>query len=144
MVRGSFIHNYCKTCHNFQGSSIDGYMMIFDWKFKHVDRKWTYTACTRAMNMAKVPFYRYEEEDEQELLDKFLEAKVERYKQQDRKANRDIEDDNYITAEWLKKAYGSSCGNCGDCLAYTIRITRLSRTSRLSEYTMGSHINSTK
>ena len=96
--------------------------MIFDWKFKHVDRKWIYTACTIPTNMAKVLFYRYEEEQEQEeLLDKFLEAKVERYKQQDRKANRDIEDDNYITAEWLKKAYGSSCGNCGDCLTYTIK-----------------------
>ena len=96
--------------------------MIFDWKFKHVDRKWIYTACTRATKMAKVLFYRYEEEQEQEeLLDKFLEAKVERYKQQDRKANRDIEDDNYITAEWLEKAYGSSCSNCGDCLTYTIK-----------------------
>ena len=72
--------------------------------------------------MAKVLFYRYEEEQAQEeLLDKFLEAKVERYKQQDRKANRGIEDDNYITAEWFKKAYGSSCGNCGDCMTYTIK-----------------------
>ena len=45
-------------------------MMIFDWKFKHVDRKWIYTACTRATNMAKVLFYRYEEEEKEELLDK--------------------------------------------------------------------------
>ena len=105
MVRDNFIHNYCKTCHSFQGSSIDGHMMIFDWKFKHVDRKWIYTACTRATNMAKVLFYRYEEEEEEqeELLDKFLEAKVERYKQQDRKANMYVDTDSYITAEWLKK-----------------------------------------
>ena len=95
--------------------------MIFDWKFKHADRKWIYTATTRVTNMAKVLFYRYEEEEEQEgLLDKFLEAKVERYKHQDREANRDIENDNDITAECLKRAYGSSCGNCGDCLTYTI------------------------
>ena len=97
-------------------------MLIFDCKFKHVDRKWIYTAATRATKMANVLFYRYEEEEEQEeLLDNFLEAKVERYKRQDRKANRDIEDDTYITAEWLKKAYGSSCGNCGDCMTYTIK-----------------------
>ena len=57
MVRDNFIHNYCKTCHSFQGSSIDGDMMTFDWKFKHVDRKWVCTACTRATNMAKVLFY---------------------------------------------------------------------------------------
>ena len=67
-------------------------------------------------------FYRYGEEQEQEeLLDEYLEAKVERYKQQDRKANRDMDTDSYITADWLKKAYGSSCGNCGDCLTYTIK-----------------------
>ena len=102
MVRDNFIHNYCKTCHSFQGSFIDGAMMIFDWEFKHVDRKWIYTACTRATNMAKVLFYRDEEEQEQEeVLGKFLEAKVERYKQQDREANRDIEDDDSITAEWI-------------------------------------------
>ena len=91
-------------------------MMIFDWKSKHVDRKWIYTATTRATSMTKVLFYRYEEEEQEELLDKLLEARVERYKEQDRKANRDIEDDNCIATEWLKKAYGSSCGNCGDCL----------------------------
>ena len=97
-------------------------MMIFDWKFKHVGRKWVYTACTRATNMAKVLFYPYEEEEEQEeRLETFLEAKVERYKQQDRKANSEREDDNYITAGWLKKACGSSCGDCGDCLVYTIK-----------------------
>ena len=100
MVKDNFIYNYCKTCHSFQGSSVDGHMIIFDWKFKHVDRKWIYTACTRATNMAKALFYRYEEEQEQEeLLDKFLEAKVEGYKQQDRKANRDVDTDSYITAE---------------------------------------------
>ena len=57
--------------------------MIFEWNFKHVDRKWIYTAATRATKMANVLFYRYEEEEEEqeELLDKFLEAKVERYKQ---------------------------------------------------------------
>ena len=66
-------------------------------------------------------FYNYQEEQEQEqeeLLDKF---QVERYKQQDKKANREIETDSYITAERLKEVYGSSCGNCGDCLTYTIK-----------------------
>ena len=46
MVMDNCIRNYCKTCHSFQGSSIDGHMMIFDEKFKHVDMKWIYTACT--------------------------------------------------------------------------------------------------
>jgi hypothetical protein len=52
---------------------------------------------------------------------RYLERKIERCKQQDRKANRDIDADSYITAEWLKKVYRSCCGNCGDCLTYTIK-----------------------
>ena len=81
LIRENFIHNYCKTCHSFQGSSIDTTMMIFDWKFKHVNRKWIYTVCPRATNMGKVIFYRYQEEQEkEELLNKYLEGKVQRYK----------------------------------------------------------------
>ena len=119
MARENFIHNYCKTCHSFQGSSIDGEMMIFDWKFKQLDRKWIYTAATRATNLAKVFFYDYDEEQEdEELIDRYLTRKVEGYLRQDRKANRDVDTNSYITADWLKKAYGSSCGNCGDCLTY--------------------------
>ena len=54
--------------------------------------------------MANVSFYRYEEEQEQEeLLDKLLQRKVARYKQQDRKASRDVDTDSYITADWLNK-----------------------------------------
>ena len=32
MVKDNFIYNYCKTSHSFQGSSIDGHILIFDWK----------------------------------------------------------------------------------------------------------------
>ena len=72
--------------------------------------------------MGKVIFYSYQEvQEKEELLDKYLQGKVERYKQQDKKADRDIHTDSYITADWLKKAYGSRCGNCGDCLTYTIK-----------------------
>ena len=80
-----------------------------------------YIACTRATNMAHVIFYRYEEEQEQvELLDKSLERKAERYKQQDRKASRDVDTDSYSDADWLNKACRSRCGNCGDFLTYAI------------------------
>ena len=49
-----------------------------------------------------------------------LEKKVEGYKLQDRRANRAIEQKNYVTVGWLMKAFGSCCGNCGDVLTYTI------------------------
>ena len=96
-------------------------MTIFEWKFCHVDRKWIYTACTRATQISDVSFFEYEGSKEDEtILTAFLQRKVERYKIKDLKANPSIDDDNYITVEWLKSAYGSCCNSCGDCLTYSI------------------------
>ena len=121
VARANFIHGYCKTCHSFQGSSIDKPLTIYDWKFKHVDRKWIYTACTRATNLANVSFFIYDEREDQdeEKLNTLLQRKVEGYRTQDKRANRAIEPNKYITVAWLKKAFGSCCGNCGDVLTYT-------------------------
>ena len=33
VVKKHFIHSYCRTCHSFQGSSIDDKITVFDWKF---------------------------------------------------------------------------------------------------------------
>ena len=122
VARTNFIHGYCKTCHSFQGSSIDKPLTIYDWQFKHVDRKWIYTACTRATNLANVSFFTYEEREDKDegKLNTLLQRKVEGYRNQDKRANRAIEPNKYITVEWLKNAFGSCCGNCGDVLTYTI------------------------
>jgi hypothetical protein len=69
-----------------------------------------------------VSFYQYNEAYENtKILNDYLGRKVERYKIQDRKANRDINEENYITIDWLKNAFGRPCGSCGDCLAYSIK-----------------------
>ena len=57
LAKSNSIHGYCRTCHSYQGSSIDGDIIIFDWSFIHVNRKWLYTAITRATNLSKVRFY---------------------------------------------------------------------------------------
>ena len=121
VVKKSFMHNYCRTCHSFQGSTIkDKAITIYDWKFFHVNRKWLYTAITRATDLSKVYFFDYDEakQEEQEMLD-YLQKKVDRYKQQDRKAKRPISEQNYITKEWLASCIGKSCNSCGDCLTYS-------------------------
>ena len=117
-VRKNFIHDYCRTCHSFQGSSLDKRLTIFDWKFTHVNRKWLYTAVTRATELKNVLFYDYDEKAEQEeAMIQYFARKVERYKQQDRKAKREIKE-NYITKEWLTDCLGKSCCECGDALIY--------------------------
>ena len=102
LIKKNFVHNYCRTCHSFQGSTIDESITIFDHKFAYVSRKWLYTAVTRATNLKHVYFYDYDEsaEKEKDMIHYFT-RKVENYKLQDRKANRSIDDANFITKEWL-------------------------------------------
>ena len=119
VVRKNFIHHYCRTCHSFQGSSLDEQLTIFDWKFVHVNRKWLYTSVTRATHLKNVLFFDYDEDQEkQEEMLQYFGKKVERYKQQDRKARRDVAIKGYVTREWLMGCLGKSCPECGDALIY--------------------------
>ncbi|MFM7980713.1 MAG: hypothetical protein ACKPKO_15475, partial [Candidatus Fonsibacter sp.] len=43
LIKKNFVHNYCRTCHSFQGNTIDEAITIFDHKFAYVSRKWLYT-----------------------------------------------------------------------------------------------------
>ncbi len=135
-VRKNFTHNYCRTCHSYQGSTIGGdddddndgnnhdgqknAITIFDWRFVHVDRNWIYTAVTRSTDLRKVYFYDYDEEEEKEgdMLN-YFKSKVSHYKAQDRRAKRPINERSYITPEWLKGRVGKACESCGDCLVYS-------------------------
>ena len=45
---------------------------------------------------------------------------MEKYRQQDKKANRPIDDASFITKEWLMSCVGKPCGSRGDCLTYNI------------------------
>ena len=77
-------------------------------------------SCTRATKLENVSFFLYDEREDkdEEKLNTLLQRKLEGYKNQDRRATRAIEPNNYITVDWLKKAFGTGCGNCGDVLTY--------------------------
>ncbi len=57
LIKKNFTHNYCKTCHSFQGNTIEGSITIFDHKFVYVSRKWLYTTATKATNLKQLYFY---------------------------------------------------------------------------------------
>ena len=65
------MHNYCKTCHSFQGSTIEEDFPIFDHKFAYVTRKWFYTAVTKATDLKNV-FFDEGKENEREMIQYFL------------------------------------------------------------------------
>ena len=109
VIRSHFTHNYCRTCHSFQGSSIDDKITIYDWKHNFASRKWIYTAVARATNLENVYLLDYDEyeEDEKDLLS-YLQKKVDRYKQQDKKAKRQMDPSNYLTSKWLYGCLGNA------------------------------------
>ena len=73
-------------------------MTIFDWKFPHVDRKWIWTAITRARDLKKVFFHDYDESAEhREKMMQYLQKKIDNYKYQDKRATRQIYGRIYLT-----------------------------------------------
>ena len=70
LIKNNFVNNYCRTCHSFQGSTIEEAITIFDHRFAHVTRQWLYTAVARATDLKKVFFYEYDEskENEREMI----------------------------------------------------------------------------
>jgi ATP-dependent exoDNAse (exonuclease V) alpha subunit len=67
-VRKHFIHNYCRTCHSFQGLSVGTAITIYDWKCFWANRKWIYTAVTRARSLENVFFVEYKDTRPQETF----------------------------------------------------------------------------
>ena len=55
-MKHHFIHAYCNTCHSLQGSSIKRPITIHEYNHPHVNRKWLYTAITRAIELNNICF----------------------------------------------------------------------------------------
>ena len=115
-VRKNFIYNNCQTCHSLQGSSIHEKITIFDWNFEPcVTRKWLWVAITRATYLDNVAFYEYTKA----ILDNYIDMKIKHYKEQDKKAGRDISY-SYVNKAWFMNNFKSNCVSCGCSLGYEI------------------------
>ena len=116
LLRKHFIYDYCYTCHSVQGSSIDTGITIFDYNHYLVDNNFFWTAITRATDLKKVKFYKYDH-DVNSLFNKqcifhYLERKIKCYKEQDNKGKRKIDHKNYITVDWLLAKLNGYCELC--------------------------------
>ena len=101
-VDETFIYSHCATCHSSQGSSIKETLTIHEWDLPFVSRKWRYTALTRCVDS------RNEQKITKNLIRKLnsicikihVGNKIEGYKRQDMKADREINEDEHIDVEW--------------------------------------------
>ena len=115
-IEKHFRYNYCITCHSAQGATIKDAITIHEWQSPLVSREWLWTAITRCDDFNKVLFFEcdaFEKEMDKKMIMDYFENKVEGYKQQDRKANREISNDMYIDEMWCLKRMKGNCQKCG-------------------------------
>jgi hypothetical protein len=92
---------------------VDESLTIFDYKYNFVDKKWIWTAITRATDLNNVWFYEYDEKPENiNNIKSYFSKKIEGYKLQDSKAKRNISN-NYVDVDWLMKCINKHCDHCG-------------------------------
>lgn len=87
---------YAFTGHSQQGRSVTNPIVIFDYDFHHVTRKWLYVALTRNRNLE---VYYCDHQFVKNMDKEDIKDKIESYKQQDMRANRGIAGD-YINVNW--------------------------------------------
>ena len=69
------------------------------------------------------------EEYEQKVMDEYLDHKIRQYSYQDKKANREVDDENLVNKNWFKQYYGRSCPGWRDAcgITFTFEITDISK-----------------
>ena len=117
IVDKHFRYAYCATTHSRQGTSISDNMTIHEWNKDYlVCREWLWCSITRCRDFNNVYFFKNKECEEdmfKSLVINYFKNKVEGYKQQDRVAKREIDEEQYIDENWCLKYFKSCCQNCG-------------------------------
>ena len=115
IVDKNFIYPYCATCHSSQGSSVKESITIHEWDLPITSREWIWTALTRCVDFRKVKFYcnpDFDKQMDKNMIMRYFKNKVENYKIQDRRAKREITEEEYISAEWCLSQFQSRCQKC--------------------------------
>lgn len=96
---------YAVTCDSVQGITKNEKLTVFDSNTPYVDRKFLWTAMTRVTILQDVSIFIHSTKEIESLtqsrLKLYLRNKIDSYKMQDRKANREYNINEYITVEWI-------------------------------------------
>ena len=112
-----FRYAYCATAHSSQGASVSSTITIHEWEKTYlVSREWWWCAITRCVDFRNVKFFKsdkFENEINENLLKQYLQNKIDGYRQQDKKSQREINEDNYVDVKWCMKRLKGHCEKCG-------------------------------
>lgn len=111
--------NFVKTVHASQGCTIKKKYIIYDWKYNYVSIKWFYVAITRCTDLDNVYFY--DGEDNEKALK--YQVNIESYKQQDKRANRNYVEKEYIDNKWVSDQLVKQKMICHKCKDIVNKIT---------------------
>ena len=124
-IRTHFTYSYCRTAHSLQGVTIKDKLTIFDWRVLQQQdqlklRIWIFVAVTRATSLDNVLIFKGGNvELNKQFSQVYLKKKVQGYKEQDKKAGREMDLENYITPEWLDNNLDNRCYFCEDTFEKT-------------------------
>lgn len=103
---------YAVTCDSVQGITKDEPITIFDSNTPYVDRKYLWTALTRVKKLQDITIFIHSKDEVERLtesrLNLYLKQKVESYKLQDKKANRQYIDEEFIDAKWINEKFNEN------------------------------------
>lgn len=112
---------YALTCDSVQGLSFgeNDKVTVFDSNTPYVDRKYFWTAITRARKLENVSVFIHSENEVARLcqsrLKLYFNFKVESYKRQDNKANRPFTKEEFINDDWICEKVNNCRNYCQFC-----------------------------
>ena len=128
VVGNNFIYSYCATCHSSQGASVKGSITIHEYNLPIASREWVWTSIIRCVDFRKVRFYNnpsFDKQMDKTKIMRYFKNKVENYKLQDRKARREINEEEYITPERGLKMFKSRCEKCNTSFNFEVKQGKL-------------------
>jgi len=115
---------YALTCDSVQGLSFeeDEKITIFDTNTPYTDKKYIWTAITRARKLENINIFIHSDFEINNLcqskIKQYFNFKINNYKNQDKKAKREIDDKNYITEQWIAENLEKCEFKCLYCKKY--------------------------
>ena len=115
-IHKKFVYPYARTCHSYQGNSIDDVLIVTGFHHLYNDMNWLYTAASRTTCFQNVWLI-----VDQKALDfrldeyRFLQTKIDGYIEQDQKKGFVLDMSRYVDCRWIELELKNTNGKCTYC-----------------------------
>ena len=97
-----FIYSHCATTHSSEGARVNQSMSIHEWEKPYlVSREWLW----KSLYLNR----KFDKEMELNMIRRYFESKVDGYKSQEKRASREIDEEDYVDVEWCMDKMKGAC-----------------------------------